>query len=45
MGKDVLLWLPSSRVFLLLTALFGVLAFGAMLMQKPAKVAAGAGGH
>jgi MFS transporter, DHA2 family, multidrug resistance protein len=32
-------------VFLLLTLLFGVLAFGAMLMQKPGKAAAGAGGH
>jgi len=32
-------------VFLLLTMLFGVLAFGAMLMKKPEAVAAGAGGH
>ena len=32
-------------VFLLLTVLFGVLAFGAMLMKKPEAVAAGAGGH
>lgn len=32
-------------VFLLLTGLFGILAFGAVLMQKPGKAAAGAGGH
>ncbi|HVY50293.1 MAG TPA: DHA2 family efflux MFS transporter permease subunit [Devosia sp.] len=31
-------------VFLLLTALFGVLAFGSLLMQRPG-AAAGAGGH
>jgi DHA2 family multidrug resistance protein len=31
-------------VFLLLTGLFGVLAFGILLMQKPAMATAG-GGH
>jgi len=32
-------------VFLLLTALFGVLAFGTLLMKKPGKPAGGGGGH
>jgi len=32
-------------VFLLLTGLFGILAFGALLMKRPEKAAAGAGGH
>jgi len=32
-------------VFLLLTALFTVLAFGILLMKKPAAAAAGGGGH
>jgi DHA2 family multidrug resistance protein len=32
-------------VFLLLTALFTVLAFGILLMNKPAAAAAGGSGH
>jgi DHA2 family multidrug resistance protein len=36
--------LSFSDVFLLLTGLFGILAFGVLLMKKPA-AAAGGGGH
>ena len=32
-------------VFLLLTGLFAILAFGAMLMKKPAPMSGGGGGH